>query len=154
MKKVEEVICLVDQCSPLTPPSVFILSPDNTDEDNEAWLRKVLPDLPEDEKRCRAVIECLLEAERALIARRPSPVSGVLRYMFDIYRVKLTFGEQIQEDWVFGEGRDRDAVLNQIYAHCEAVNLDPGNASWEEILLVLEALDMDWVRRLVCIKAN
>ena len=100
------------------------------------------------------MIECLLEAERALIARRPSPVSGVLRYMFDIYRVKLTFGEQIQEDWVFGEGRDRDAVLNQIYAHCEAVNLDPGNASWEEILLVLEALDMDWVRQLVCIKAN
>lgn len=152
MKKVEEVIYLVDRNSPLTPAATFILSPDNTDEDNEAWLRKVLPHIPEDGEYCRdLMISGLLEAERALIAGRPNYFSGALFDAFGIRCIRPIFGGgQIAEERVFGEGnRDHDAILNQIYAHCEAVNLDPGNASWEEILTVLEDLAPERVEKLL-----
>ena len=151
MKTINEVIYLVDQYSPLTPSSTFILSPDNVDEDNEAWLRKVLPDLPEDDEYCRDLIPSLLEAERALVAGRPNRFSGVLHGAFEVHRIRLLFGGgQISEERVFGEGnRDHDAILNQIYAHCEAINLDPGNASWEEILIVLEDLAPERVEKLL-----
>ena len=145
MKTINEVIYLVDQYSPLTPSSTFILSPDNVDEDNEAWLRKVLPDLPEDDEYCRDLISSLLEAERALVAGRPNRFSGVLYDAFKVHHIKLLFGGgQITEERVFG-----DAILNQIYAHCEAINLDPGNASWEEILIVLEDLAPERVEQLL-----
>ena len=151
MKKVEEVIYLVDRNSPLPPAATFILSPDNTDEDNEAWLRKVLPDLPEEDEDCE-LISCLLEAERLLL--RPgelNPFIGVLHDSFEVHRIKLLFGGgQIEEDQVFGEGnRDHDAILNQIDAHCEAINLAPGNASWEEILIVMEELAPERVAQLL-----
>ena len=152
MKTINEVIYLVDQYSPLTPSSAFILSPDNTDEDNEAWLRKVLPDLPEDDEYCRDLISSLLEAERLLLRRGElNPFIGVLQDAFEVRCIKLFFGAgRISEERVFGEGnRDRDAILNQIYAHCEAINLDPGNASWEEILLVLEDLAPERVEQLL-----
>ena len=152
MKTVEEVIYLIDRGSPLTPLSAFILSPDNTDEDNEAWLRKVLPVIPEDDEYCRGLmISGLLEAERALIARRCCYFGGALFDAFGIRCIRPIFGGgQITEERVFGEGnRDRDAILNQIYAHCEAINLDPGNASWEEILTVLEDLAPERVEQLL-----
>ena len=151
MKTVEEVIYLVDRNSPLPPAATFILSPDNTDEDNEAWLRKVLPDLPEEDEDCE-LITALLEAERLLL--RPgelNPFIGVLYDPFEVHRIKLLFGGgQIEEDQVFGAGnRDHDAIWNQIFAHCEAINLDPGNASWEEILIVMEELAPDRVNELI-----
>mgnify|MGYP000951764250 FL=1 len=152
MKKVEEVIYLVDRNSPLTPAATFILSPDNTDEDNEAWLRKVLLDLPEDDEYCRDLIEALLKVEQTLLnPEKFHPLSGVFYNIFEVHRIKLLFGGgQIEEDQVFGAGnRDHDAILNQIYAHCEAINLDPGNASWEEILIVLEDLAPERVEKLL-----
>ena len=152
MKTVEDVIYLIDRDSPLTPLSTFILSPDNTDEDNEAWLRKALPVIPEDGEYCRGLmISGLLEAERALIARRYCYFGGALFDAFGIRFIRPTFGDgRISEERVFGEGnRDRDAILNQIYAHCEAINLDPGNASWEEILTVLEDLAPERVEQLL-----
>ena len=151
MKTINEVIYLVDRNDPLTPSSKFILSPDNTDEDNEAWLRKVLPDLPEEDEGCE-LISCLLEAERLLLRRGAlNPFIGVLQDAFEVRCIKLFFGAgRISEERVFGEGnRDRDAILNQIYAHCEAINLDPGNASWEEILIVLEVLAPERVEQLL-----
>lgn len=151
MKPVDEVIYLVDRNSTLTPPSTFILSPDNTDEDNEAWLRKVLPDLPEEDEDCE-LISCLLEAERLLLRRGDlNSFIGVLQDAFEVHCIKLLFGGgQLSEERVFGEGnRDHDAILNQIYAHCEAINLDPGNASWEEILILLEDLAPERVEKLL-----
>jgi hypothetical protein len=151
MKTINEVIYLVDRNSTLTPPSTFILSPDNTDEDNEAWLRKVLPDLPEEDEDCE-LISCLLEAERLLLRRGDlNSFIGVLQDAFEVHCIKLLFGGgQIAEERVFGEGnRDHDAILNQIYAHCEAINLDPGNASWEEILILLEDLAPERVEKLL-----
>ena len=151
MKKVEEVIYLVDRNSPLPPAATFILSPDNTDEDNEAWLRKVLPDLPEEDEDCE-LISCLLEAERLLLRRGAlNPFIGVLHDSFEVHRIKLLFGGgQIAEERVFGEGnRDHDAILNQIDAHCEAINLAPGSASWEEILIVMEELAPERVAQLL-----